>query len=86
MSITTFEKLFIPDKSDKLFDKDTVYLLTDRSHLDRAVSAFGIDENPIDKIIIIGGGNIGFNLARELEEINSHISVTIIESSKDRSN
>ena len=79
------EKLFIPDKSDKLLDKDTVYLLTDRSHLDRAVSAFGIDENPINKIIIIGGGNIGFNLARELEEINSSISVTIIETSKERS-
>ena len=79
------EKLFIPDKSDKLLDKDTVYLLTDRSHLDRAVSAFGIDENPINKIIIIGGGSIGFNLARELEEINSSISVTIIETSKERS-
>ena len=39
------DKLFIPDKSDKLLEKDTVYLLTDRSHLDRAVSAFGIDEN-----------------------------------------
>ena len=74
------EKLFIPDKNEKLLDKDTVYLLTDRLHLDRAVSAFGIDENTINKIIIIGGGNIGFNLARELEEINSHISVTIIES------
>ena len=80
------DKLFIPDKGDKLINKDTVYLLTDRTHLDRAVSAFGIDDNLINKIIIIGGGNIGFNLAKELEEINSSISITIIETSKDRSN
>jgi len=79
------EGLFIPGKNDKLLNKDTIYLLTDRIHLDRAVSAFGIDEDPIKKIIIIGGGNIGFNLARELEENNSSISVTIIESSKERS-
>ena len=86
VGIERHEKLFIPDKNVKLLDKDTVYLLTDRLHLERTVSAFGIDEDPINKIIIIGGGNIGFNLARELEEISSHISVTIIESLKERSN
>ena len=85
VGISRNEKLFIPNKSENIIEKDIVYLLTDREHVERAVSAFGIDENPLEKIIIIGGGNIGFNLARELEDINSEISVTIIETSKERS-
>ena len=31
------------------------------------MSAFGLNEKPIKKIIIVGGGNIGFNLAKDIE-------------------
>jgi trk system potassium uptake protein TrkA len=50
------------------------------------MSAFGLNEDPIKKIIIIGGGNIGFNLAKDLEEIDSEISATIIENNDERAN
>ena len=48
------------------------------------MSAFGFNEKPIKKIIIIGGGNIGFNLAKDLENNNSDISVSIIENDNER--
>ena len=48
------------------------------------MSAFGLNEDPVKKIIIIGGGNIGFNLAKDLEEVNSDISVIIIENNEER--
>jgi len=80
------EKLFIPKKNDALNLNDTIFLLTDNKHVHRAMSAFGLNEEPIDKIIIIGGGNIGFNLAKDLEESDSDISVTIVENNEDRAN
>ena len=80
------KKLFIPKKNDSLNLNDSIFLLTDTKHIHRAMSAFGLNEDPIHKIIIIGGGNIGFNLAKDLEDVNSDISVTIIENNDDRAN
>ena len=48
------------------------------------MNAFGLNEKPIKKIIIIGGGNIGFNLAKDLELNHSEISVCIIENNVNR--
>ena len=42
------------------------------------MNAFGLNEKPIKKIIIIGGGNIGFNLAKDLELSHSEISVVLL--------
>ncbi len=86
LGVSRDEKLFIPKKQDALTKGDHVYLLVDKNHVKRAMSAFGYDEKPIKKIIIIGGGNIGFNLAKDLEKYQSDISVSIIENNEDRSN
>ena len=84
IGISRDKKLFIPKKNDTLTQNDTVFLLTDNKHTHRAMSAFGLNEDPVKKIIIIGGGNIGFNLAKDLEEVNSDISVIIIENNEER--
>ena len=80
------KKLFIPKKNDTLNQNDSIFLLTDNKHAHRAMSAFGLDEEPVNKIIIIGGGNIGFNLAKDIEESDSDISVTIVENNEERAN
>ncbi len=85
LGISRDEKLFIPKKQDILTMGDHVYILVDKNHVKRAMSAFGYDEKPIKKIIIIGGGNIGFNLAKDLEKYQTEISVSIVESNDDRS-
>ena len=85
LGISRDEKLFIPKKQDILLQGDHVYILVDKNHVKRTMSAFGYDEKPIKKIIIIGGGNIGFNLAKDLEKYQSDISVSIVESNEDRS-
>tara|TARA_B100000787_G_scaffold154092_1_gene128713 strand:- start:1055 stop:2446 length:1392 start_codon:yes stop_codon:yes gene_type:complete len=85
VAIIRDDNLFIPNKSEKLLLNDKVYLLIDKSHVDRTMSAFGLEEKPISKLLIIGGGNIGFNIAKELEESKTDISVTIIEHNLSRS-
>ncbi len=85
LGISRNEKLFIPKKQDTLTQGDHVYIMVDKNHVKRTMSAFGYDEKPIKKLIIIGGGNIGFNLAKDLEKYQSDISVSIVENNEDRS-
>jgi len=84
LGINRGENLFIPKKHDILQKDDLVYVLVDKNHVKRTLSAFGLNEKPIKKIIIVGGGNIGFNLAKDLEINHSDISVCIIENNKER--
>ena len=48
------------------------------------LEAFGHDEKISKNILIVGGGNIGFNLAKNIEETLDAARVKIIEKSKDR--
>ncbi len=84
LGINRGDNLFIPKKTDVLMNGDLVYILADKDHVKRTMNAFGLNEKPIKKIIIVGGGNIGFNLAKDIELFHSDISVCIIESNNER--
>ncbi len=84
LGINRGENLFIPKKQDTLKVGDLIYILADKHHIKRTMNAFGFNEKPIKKVIVVGGGNIGFNLAKDLEHNNSEISVSIIENNNDR--
>ena len=84
LGINRGESLFIPKKQDKLQVGDLIYILADKDHVKRTMNAFGLNEKPIKKIIIVGGGNIGFNLARDIELYHSDISVCIVENDSER--
>jgi trk system potassium uptake protein TrkA len=53
--------------------------------MSQTLEAFGHNEKVSKKILIVGGGNIGFNLAKNLEESLDAARVKIIEKDKDRS-
>ena len=48
------------------------------------LEAFGHNEKISKKILIIGGGNIGYNLAKNLEESLDSVRVKIVEKNKER--
>jgi len=48
------------------------------------LEAFGHNEKISKKILIVGGGNIGFNLAKNLEETLDSTRVKIVEKNKER--
>ena len=48
------------------------------------LEAFGHDEKVSKNILIVGGGNIGFNLAKNIEETLDAVRVKIIEKNKER--
>jgi trk system potassium uptake protein TrkA len=71
-------------KNDVMLENDKAYVVIDASQMQDTLTAFGHNEKVSSKILIIGGGNIGFNLAKNLEESFDSARVKIIEKNKER--
>ena len=78
------DKFVILKKNDILKKDDKAYVIINASQMKDTLNAFGHNEKISNKILIIGGGNIGFNLAKNLEESFDSIRVKIIEKNKER--
>ncbi|MCB1969622.1 MAG: Trk system potassium transporter TrkA [Geminicoccaceae bacterium] len=72
-------KFFVPGGDDQMLPDDDVLVVVENAHLDRTLSAFGIEDQMGERIIIVGGGNVGLFLAQELEERYPHLSLKLIE-------
>ena len=84
IAIVRNDKTFIPKKTDQINCDDRIYIIINSSQMAETLQAFGHDEKISKKILIIGGGNIGFNLAKNLEESLDTVRVKIVEKSKER--
>ncbi len=78
------DKFLIPKKNDDVRKNDKIYVLINSSQMSETLEAFGHDEKVSKKVLIVGGGNIGFNLAKNLEENLDSVRVKIVEKNKDR--
>ena len=78
------DKFLIPKKNDEIQINDKIYVIINSSQMPETLEAFGHTEKISKKILIIGGGNIGFNLAKNLEETLYSTRVKIVEKDKDR--
>ena len=77
-------KFVILKKNDVMLKDDKAYVAINTTQLQDTLKAFGHNEKISKKILIIGGGNIGFNLAKNLEETFESARVKIIEKNKER--
>ena len=78
------DKFFIPKKTDSVKENDKIYVIINSLQMAETLEAFGHQEKISKKILIIGGGNIGFNLAKNIEETLETIRVKIVEKDKQR--
>jgi len=78
------EKFLIPKKNDDVKKNDKIYVLINSSQMSETLEAFGHEEKVSKNILIVGGGNIGFNLAKNIEENLDAARVKIIEKNKER--
>ena len=78
------DKFVVLKKNDIMLKNDKAYVAINASQMNDTLSAFGHNEKISNKILIIGGGNIGFNLAKNLEENFDSARVKIIEKNKVR--
>ena len=84
IAIIRNDKTFIPKKTDQIKKDDKIYVIINSSQMADTLNAFGNEEKISKKILIIGGGNIGYNLAKNLEESLDSARVKIVEKNKDR--
>lgn len=75
--ITTKNKIILQDG-------DEIFMVTSNKSVPKTMEILGHDEEEAHKIVIIGGGNIGLYIAKELEEEDSDNRIKIIELSTER--
>ena len=78
------EKFIILKKNDVMEKDDKAYVIINSSQMAKTLIAFGHNEKISSKILIIGGGNIGYNLAKNIEETFDSARIKIIEKNKER--
>ena len=78
------DKFIFLKKNDKMLEGDNVYLVISSDQLIQILKAFGHEEKTSKNILIIGGGNIGLNLAKLLETNFDGARVKLIEKNKSR--
>ena len=78
------EKFITMKKNDKLNHNDKAYVVVNSIKMEETLKVFGHNEKISNKILIIGGGNIGYNLAKNIELSFESARVKIIEKDKNR--
>lgn len=70
-------EIYIPSGEFQLEAGDHVSIVGDSTDIPKFLSQIGMIEDKIENIIIVGGGRIGYYLAKQL--IESDVSVTLVE-------
>ena len=84
LGVTRKDKFIILKKKDVMKINDKAYVIINSDQMQQTLLAFGHEEKISTKILIIGGGNIGFNLAKNIEQSLESARIKIIEKDKNR--
>ena len=62
------DQLIIPKGDNHLRDGDLVYFISEEKNLFKHLSIFEKHATPVKRVLIVGGGRIGYRLAKQLED------------------
>ncbi|AML52704.1 Trk system potassium transporter TrkA [Falsihalocynthiibacter arcticus] len=71
--------LFAPVPNDQLFAGDQVYVFTNSEDVARTLEVFGKVQHKQDRVVILGGGNVGLAVALALEAKGRTVRTKVIE-------
>ena len=74
--------LFAPEAGDQLFVGDECYVFVHLDDVPRTMEIFGKTLAKQERVVIIGGGNVGLGVAQELEGREMRVRAKIIERDK----
>ncbi|RCW24892.1 trk system potassium uptake protein TrkA [Ciceribacter lividus] len=77
-------RLHAVHSTDQLLVGDLAYVICQRDHIRRTLGLFGHEEQEAGRIVIAGGGNIGYFVARTIDEMQPRMKVKIIEGDRER--
>ncbi len=61
--------LFAPEPGDQLFVGDDCYVMVNTEDFSRALEIFGKQQQKQERVVLIGGGNVGRMVAQKLEDL-----------------
>ena len=76
------DKLFAPDAGDQLFADDQVYVMTHIEDINRTFEIFGKSVHRQERVVIVGGGNVGLSVAKALEGRTDRLRAKMIEKNR----
>ena len=76
-------RLFAPEAGDQLFAGDEAYIFAPVGDVPRTLEVFGKSEVRQERLVIVGGGNIGLAVAQALENSGGRSRVKVIEKSRE---
>jgi trk system potassium uptake protein TrkA len=82
VAIIRNESFIIPSGEDQLQEGDTIYFVSEEKELKTALEIFGKRSEPLNRVLLVGGGNLGLKLAKTLERHSIHTK--LIEKDSDR--
>ncbi|WP_136442398.1 Trk system potassium transporter TrkA [Pacificoceanicola onchidii] len=71
--------LFAPEARDQLFVGDNCYVMVHEEDIRRALEIFGKSQRKQERVVILGGGNVGLAVAHRLEAARERIRAKVIE-------
>ncbi len=84
IGLTRQNRAIVPTADDQMLLGDEVYFIVDSDQLLRAMAAFGHEEDEARRLLILGGGNIGLFLAKQVEAEYPWVKAKVIEASPER--
>ncbi|HBS50725.1 MAG TPA: Trk system potassium transporter TrkA [Rhodobacteraceae bacterium] len=71
--------LFAPEPGDQLFVGDECYIFCHADDVPRAMEVFGKTQKAQERVVVVGGGNVGLSVAKALETGKHRIRAKVIE-------
>ncbi|OWU83586.1 potassium transporter TrkA [Oceanicola sp. 22II-s10i] len=75
-------RLFAPEAEDQLFPGDDCYVFVVNEDVPRTLEVFGKSMKTQERVVIVGGGNVGLAVARRLESRTRKVRAKIIEKNR----
>jgi trk system potassium uptake protein len=74
--------LFAPEPNDQLFVGDDCYVFAHVDDVGRTMEIFGKEQYKQERLVIVGGGNVGLTVAKTLEKLQKRTRAKVIEKSR----
>ncbi len=75
-------RLFAPEPGDQLYEGDQVYVMASVEDVNRTFEIFGKHVKRQERVVIVGGGNVGLAVASALEGRTERLRAKVIEKNR----
>ncbi|MEL7167240.1 MAG: Trk system potassium transporter TrkA [Pseudomonadota bacterium] len=84
VAIRREDRLFAPEAGDQLFAGDQAYVFSHVDDVPRTMEVFGKTMRKQERLVLVGGGNVGLAVAKALEGRTNRVRAKMIERSRER--